>query len=156
MSKNGKKVWKENMRSLKKNKQPFHYATYSEEIKVYQRDENGNIVYVEVDGEQIPIELGTMAGYNEPVIFNANISAGKGSAQEEVFGTGIDFTRTISTADLSCPIDELSLLWIDIPPAYLADGTVDPDSADYKVAAKPAKGLNSIMIAIKALPVKGK
>lgn len=142
------------MRSLKKNQQPFHYATYSEEIKVYQRDENGNIVYVEVDGTQIPIELGTMAGYNEPIIFHANISAGKGSAQESVFGTDVDYTRTISTTDMTCPIDILTILWVDVEPQYLADGTVDPDSADYKVAAKPAKGLNSIMIAIKALPVR--
>ena len=144
------------MRSLKKNMKKLCFSLYSESATVYQRDENGDIVYIEVDGERIPVIVGETAGYSEPEEFHANISAGKGSAQEEVFGTGIDFTRTISTTDLSCPIDELSLLWIDIPPAYLADGTVDPDSADYKVAAKPAKGLNSIMIAIKALPAKGK
>lgn len=145
------------MRSLKKNKQKLYYATYSEEIKVYQSDENENIVYVDDgDGNLIPIEIGSAPGYNTPVLFHTNISAGKGSAQEEVFGTGIDFTRTISTTDMTCPIDELTLLWIDVPIAYLADGTVDPDSADYKVAAKPAKGLNNIMIAIKALPAKGK
>ena len=143
------------MRSLKKNQQKLCYATYSEEIKVYQRNENGNIVYTEIDGEKIPIEIGSAPGYNTPVFFHANISAGKGSAQEEVFGTGIDFTRTISTTDMACQIDELTLLWIDSKPKYLADGMVDPDSADYKVAAKPARGLNSIMIAIKALP-KGK
>lgn len=144
------------MRSLKKNQQPLYYATYSEEIKVYQRDENGDIVYIEVDGELIPVEIGSAPGYNTPVLFHANISAGKGTAQEEVFGTGIDFTRTISTADMSCLIDELSLIWIEHAPEYNADGTVIADSADYKVAAKPAKGLNSIMIAIKALPAKGK
>lgn len=143
------------MRPLKKNTQPLHYATYSEEIKVYQRDENGDIVYIEVDGESIPVIVGEIAGYSEPQEFHANISAGKGSAQEEVFGTGIDFTRTISTSDMSCQIDELSLIWIESEPEYNADGTVDADSADYKVAAKPAKGLNNIMIAIKALP-KGK
>ena len=145
------------MRSLKKNKQPFHYATYSEEIKVYQRDENGDIVYVDDgDGNLIPIEIGSAPGYNTPVLFNANISAGKGNAESEVFGVGVDFSRSISTCDMTCPIDELTLLWIDAKPQYLAGGTVDPDSADYKVAAKPAKGLNSIMIAIKALPAKGK
>lgn len=145
------------MRSLKKNQQPFNYATYSEEIKVYQRDEHGNIVYVDDgEGNLIPIEVGSAPGYNTPVLFYANISAGKGNSETEVFGTGIDFTRTISTTDMTCPIDELSLLWIEMEPQYLADGTVDSDSADYKVAAKPAKGLNSIMIAIKALPARGK
>lgn len=144
------------MRSLRKNTQPLHYATYSEGIKVYQRDENGNIEYVEVEGSLEPIELGAVAGYNEPVLFDANISSGKGAAQEEVFGTGIDFTRTISTSNMACPIDELSLIWIDNKVEYNADGTVNPDSADYKVAAYPAKSLNNIVIAIKKMPKVGK
>lgn len=57
------------MRSLKKNKQKLYYATYSDEVPVYETDEDGKIKYTEVDGEKIPIPIGTMAGYNEPVIF---------------------------------------------------------------------------------------
>lgn len=140
------------MRSLKKNQRKLFYATYAEQITLYERNENGEIIYDEVDGESFPREIGTKAGYNKPVYFSASVSPGKGSAQEEVFGTDVDFTRTISTTDLSLPIDELSLIWIENEPKYLDDGTVDPDSADYKVAAKQAKGLNSLMIAIKALP----
>lgn len=143
------------MRSLKKNMKKLYYSTYSEEIKVYDRDENGEIIYVEVDGEKIPTEIGTVAGYNEPVIFYANISAGKGSAEEAVFGSDVDFTRVISTSDMTCPIDELTRIWIDNEVKYNADGTVDGDSADYKVAAKPAKSLNNIMVAIKQLPKGG-
>ena len=37
------------MRSLKKNKQKLYYSTYAEEIKIYRRDENGEIVYVDMD-----------------------------------------------------------------------------------------------------------
>lgn len=144
------------MRNLRKNKQSLHYATYSEEIKVYKRDEDGNIEYVEIDGEQCPIELGTVAGYNEPVIFYANISAGRGDVQADVFGSSVDYTRTISTTDMTCPIDELSLIWIDNKVEYNTDGTVNPDSADYEVAAYPAKSLNDIVIAIKKLPKGGK
>lgn len=143
------------MRSLKKNKQSLYYATYSEEIKIYQRDEAGNIKYVEVDNELKPIELGTQAGYNEPVLFYANISAGKGSTQEAVFGSDVDYTRTISTCDTTCPIDELSRIWIDNEVRYNADGTVNADSADYKVAAYPARGKSNIVIAIKKLPKGG-
>lgn len=144
------------MRSLRKNTQPLHYATYSEEIKVYKRDENGNIEYVEIDGEQCPIELGTVAGYNGPVLFYANISAGKGDAQADAFGSNVDYTRTISTTDMTCPIDELSLIWIESEPQFNADGMVNPNSADYEVAAYPAKSLNDIVIAIKKLPKGGK
>lgn len=140
------------MRSLKKNKQPLWYSTYADQITEYYLDSEGNIIYDEIDGEQIPRIKCERAGYNNPVSFYANISAGKGTAQEEVFGPDIDFTRSICTTDLSLPIDELSLVWIESEPKYLDDGTVDPDSADYKVAAKPSKGLNSLMIALKALP----
>lgn len=140
------------MRSLKKNKQSLWFATYSDQITIYERDENGEIVYDEIDGELIPRIIAERAGYSDPVLFHANISAGKGTAQEDVFGTDIDFTRTISTTDLSLPIDTLSLVWIEHEPKFLDDGTVDPDSADYKVAAKPAKGLTSLMIALKELP----
>ena len=143
------------MRSLKKNKQPLWYATYSDQITIYERDENGEIIYDEIDGELIPRIIAERAGYSDPVLFHANISAGKGTAQEDVFGTDIDFTRTISTTDLPLPIDILSLVWIEHEPKFFDDGTVDPDSADYKVAAKPAKGLNSLMIALKALPKGG-
>lgn len=144
------------MRSLRKNTQPLYYATYSEEIKVYKRDENGDIEYVEIDGSLVPIEIGTVAGYNEPVLFYANISAGKGDAQADVFGSNVDYTRTISTTDMSCQIDELSLVWIESEPQYNPDGTVNADSADYKVAAYPVKSLNNIVIAIKKLPKGGK
>lgn len=143
------------MRSLKKNQQPLYYATYSEEIKIFQRDEAGNIQYVEVDGELKPIELGVVPGYNNPVLFYANISAGKGSAQDSPFGSDVDYTRTISTCDMTCPIDELTRIWIENEPQYNPDGTVDGDSADYKVAAHSARGLNNIVIAIKKLPKGG-
>ena len=144
------------MRSLKKNMQKLHYSLYSEEIKVYQRDENGDIVYADDgEGNLIPVEIGVVPGYFDPVLFYANISAGKGSAQEAVFGSDVDYTRTISTTDMSCQIDELSRIWIDNEIKYNDDGTVNPDSADYKVAAYPAKGLDNIVIAIKKLPKGG-
>ena len=143
------------MRSLKKNQQKLWYSTYADQITIYERDENGEIVYDEIDGEKYPRIIAERAGYNKPVFFDANVSAGKGTAQEDVFGKDIDFTRTISTTDLTLPIDELSLVWIESEPKYMEDGTIDPNSADYKVAAKPARSLNQLMIALKALPKGG-
>ena len=140
------------MRDLRKNMQGLHYSLYSEQITVYERDENGEIVYDEIDGEKYPRIIAERAGYSKPVFFDANVSAGRGTAQEDVFGKDIDFNRTISTTDLALPIDELSIFWIESEPVYFDDGTVDPNSADYKVAAKPARSLNQLMIALKALP----
>lgn len=142
------------MRSLRKNQQSLYFSTYTGQQIIYERDENGEIVYVDAE-KTIPKIIAERAGYNKPVSFCANISAGKGTAQEEVFGKDIDFTRTISTTDLTLPIDELSLVWIETEPKYSEDGTVDSNSADYKVAAKPARSLNQFMIALKALPKGG-
>ena len=140
------------MRSLKKNKQKLYYATYSDEITVHETDDDGNIKYTEIDGEMIPIPIGTMAGYNKPVVFYANISAGKGDVQADVFGSSVDYSRTISTCDMTCPITKLTRIWIGCEPKYNDDGSVDGDSANYEVAAPPAKSLNGIVIAIKELP----
>lgn len=143
------------MRSLKKNRQKLYFATYSEEIKVYQRDENGNIVYVYVDGEKIPIEIGTVAGYNEPVIFNANIAMSGGEAEAREYGFDIgSYEAVLVTTDKSLPITETSRLWHTTVPKINTDGTVDGDSADYSVlAVKPS--INSVKYLLAKLP-KGK
>mgnify|MGYP004672184543 FL=1 len=140
------------MRSLKKNMQKLYFATYSEEIPVYETDDDGNIKYVEIDGVKEPIPIGTAPGYNKPQEFYANISAGKGDVQADVFGSSVDYSRTISTCDMDCPITKLTRLWIGREPQYNEDGSVNGDSANYEVAAPPAKSLNGIVIAIKELP----
>lgn len=123
------------MKSLKREKQEFYYSLFKEKIPIF-----------DIEG----YETGDYeTGYTAPVSFSANISAGKGSSQEEVFGKELDFTRTISTTDMTCPINEHSLIWIETAPVLKPDGTADPNSADYTVATLPARSLNSIMIAIK-------
>lgn len=143
------------MRSLKKNQVNLYYATYNEEIKVYQRDENGDIVYIDVDGVPVPIELGVMAGYEKPVIFYANISMSSGEAEAKEFGVNTtDYEAVLSTSDKSLPVSETSLIWHTTEPKYHTDGTVDGDSADYSVlAVKPS--LNGVRYLLKKLPKKG-
>ena len=123
------------MRSLKKNRRKMQYALYDSEIPIV--DENGNE------------ELETMAGYTSPVIFYANLSAGKSKAEESPFGKDVSYDRIISTCDMDLPIDENSIIWVKNKPTYNVDGTVNGDSADYEVAAPPLDGLNSLLIAIK-------
>lgn len=142
------------MRDCKKNQQELYYATYSDQITEYYRDSEGNIIYDEIDGEQIPRIKCERAGYNNPVSFYANISAGKGTSQEEVFGVSLDYTKTISTTDMSLPLDEKSLVWFETEPTYNADGTVNESSADYSVAAI-ARSLNNVVYAIKKRAKEG-
>lgn len=123
------------MRSLKKNQRKMHYALYDSEIPI--PDENGYE------------ELETRAGYVEPVLFYANLSAGKSDAEESPFGKDVSYDRVISTCDIDLPIDENSIIWVKNKPVFNADGTVNPDSADYEVSAPPLDGLNNLLIAIK-------
>ena len=136
------------MRSLKKNQQKLWYSTYADQITIYERDENGNIVYDEIDGELFAKEIATKAGYNNPVSFYANISAAKGSSDSEVFGVSLDYTKTISTTDMTLPLSETSLIWHETEPIYNTDGNVDESSADYAVVAV-ARSLNNVVYAIK-------
>ena len=124
------------MRPLKKNQRKMYYALFDKMIP--QVDENED-------------ETGDpVAHYTAPVKFEASLSSGKGKALKEVFGTDVDFTRSISTTNLRLPITETSLVWHETKPVLLPDGSADPDSADYEVAAPPADGLNVLVIALKA------
>jgi len=143
------------MRSLRKNQQRLQYATYSDQITIYERDKDGNIIYVDIDGEQIPSIAGEIAGYNEPVIFFANIAMSGGESESKEYGVNsTDYEAVIFTTDKSLPIDELSLIWHTTEPVLDTDGLADADSADYKViAVKPS--LNGMKYLLKKLPKGG-
>lgn len=143
------------MRNLKKNMQKLWYGIYSDQITIYERDEDGNIIYVDIDGEQVPSIAEEIAGYNEPVIFFANIAMSGGESEAKEYGVNqTDYEAVIVTTDKSLPIDELSLIWHTTEPVMCFDGFVDMDSADYKViAVKPS--LNGVKYLLKKLPKGG-
>lgn len=63
-------------RMTRENKQIMHYSLYSGSVPVYERDEYGQIIYIDVDGEDVPVEAGTKeARYSMPVRFEAYISS---------------------------------------------------------------------------------
>ncbi|MBQ5679684.1 MAG: hypothetical protein IIV44_07200 [Rikenellaceae bacterium] len=123
------------MRGLVKNEQLFYYSLYREKTQLNDRD-------------------GYFTGdygitYSDPAPMRANISPARGTAQTEQFGTGIDYDKVIVTCDMTCPIDENSVLFVDKAPAKNANGEY---VYDY-VVTKIAKSLNSISIAIKKAAV---
>lgn len=85
--------------------------------------------------------------YSAPVMFMANISASRGSAEADMFGLNLDYTKSISTCDLDLPISETSLIW-EIEPEVMADGTANKDSADYTVV-QVARGMYGVVYAVK-------
>uniref|UniRef100_A0AAU8B8C1 Uncharacterized protein n=1 Tax=Dulem virus 39 TaxID=3145757 RepID=A0AAU8B8C1_9CAUD len=131
------------MRTLAKNKQKMYYALQSGEVPIYETDEDGNIKYITIDGEQVPVETGEYElGYSEPVKFFGNIALSGGDS--EVVEYGIDtsaYDATLVTDKGAVPITETSLIWFQSEVGYKdnAKTIVDGNTADYRVlAVKPS------------------
>lgn len=120
------------MRTLLRNKRKFWYANFDTQTQAV--DEYGNET-----GEPI-------VQYTEPVEFEANISAARGTADLDAFGINSNYSKTIVTDDLTLPIDKNTILWIDCEPDD--GGEAGAIKHDYVVVAV-AKSLNSLTIAIK-------
>lgn len=131
------------MRTLAKNKQKMYYALQSGEVPIYEYDEDGNIKYITIDGEQVPVETGEYElGYSEPVEFFGNIALSGGDS--EVVEYGIDtsaYDATLVTDKGAVPLTETSLIWFQSEVGYkdTAKTIVDGNTADYRVlAVKPS------------------
>ena len=117
------------------NKSSYWYLLYDKKEPV--RDEDGN-------------ETGdSRVVYKAAVQRRDNVSAATGSAQVEQFGNFISYDKVIVTDDLSCPIDENTVLFVDKEPEYDAD---DNPLYDY-IVRRVAKSLNSISYAISKVTV---
>lgn len=131
------------MRTLAKNKQKMYYSLQVGEVPIYETDEDGNIKYITIDGEQVPVETGEYElGYSEPVEFFGNISLSGGDS--EVVEYGIDtsaYDATLVTDKEAVPLTETSLIWFQSEVGYkdTAKTIVDGNTADYRVlAVKPS------------------
>ena len=136
------------MRSLEKNKRKIYYSQFSGNATIYERDGEGNIIYDEVDGEDYPRILSEGAAYEAPISIRANISAARGNSETDVFGTAIDYTKTLSTTEMDLPINEKTIVWYETTPVIRRDGTVDETSADYSVVAV-ARSLTNVVYALR-------
>lgn len=72
--------------------------------------------------------------YSTPKTIYISVSANKGNAEVQGFGTQLDYDRTLITADMSCGINENSIVYID--------------GDTYKVI-KRADSLNQVQIALR-------
>ena len=123
------------MKTMVRNKVPFWYLLYDRSEAV--KDEYGN-----ESGE-------SKVFYKAAVQLRANVSAATGAAQVEQFGNFASYDKVIVTDDLSCPIDENTVLFIDKEPEYTEDGT---PLYDY-IVKRVAKSLNSISYAVSKVSV---
>ena len=125
------------MRLLRKNKQKMKYSLQIGEVPIYERDEEGNIIYIEIDGQKVPVETGeTEIGYSNPVEFMGNIAMSGGEAEAKSFGVDIsEYDAVLLMEKGRIPIDETSLIWhmSEVKYADEQNTIVDKKSADYTV-----------------------
>lgn len=119
------------MRSLQRNGREIHYATVlrTEPIK----DEYGNDT----------LEVETV--YSSPIAIRANISANVGQEAVNVFGALTGYSRTISYAGESCPLNEGTAVWFG----------VDISEPHNYVVIKVADSKNGYLIALREVLKRG-
>lgn len=117
------------------NKQVMHYSLYSGTVPVYETDDNGMIIYTEVDGEQYPVEAGTQeARYSMPVQFEACINSELNEMHMKAWGVD----QSSIYAEIVCqkdylPLDIGAIIWRTSPITYddLPDSFMETDEGNY-------------------------
>lgn len=134
---------------LKINMQPMKYALQGQTVTIYERDEDGNILYytdsdgnpyLDDNGNKIPKVLEEKIGFSEPVDFKASISFSGGEAQTKEYGFNTaDFDAVLLTDRKKYPLQKGDLIWLNNEPTYTDEGLIDETTADFTVVGvKPA------------------
>jgi hypothetical protein len=120
------------MRQMRKNKQKLYYALADgDQVPVYEYDDEGNLIYQEVDGESVPKDTGVWeTPYKDPVVFYGNINTGNvGYTVARAYGISSgNFDAVLCMRKGEIPLEVTSLIWYDREPTYRTDGKVDPKS----------------------------
>lgn len=122
------------MRTAQRNGSKIYYALYTEKEPIV--DEYGNQT-----GEY-------STGYSDPEAFYLSVSAARGTADVEQFGINLNYSKTMVTHDMTCPISETTRLWID--KEAVIDDVTQPHNY---VVVSVARSINSITYAIREVTV---
>lgn len=132
------------MRTMMRNKQKMYYCNQVGVRDVYETDADGNIEYVTVDGEQVPISAEERVPlYGEPVPFSANINARLHDAIMRAFGAdnSKNYAQVV-TAKNEFDWKIGTRIWMQTEVKRTSDGYVDYESADYVVMGVLDESLN--------------
>ena len=129
------------MRTPRKIKQPLLYALIKGKAPVYERDDEGNIIYRIVGEKKIPKTTGaTRDIYSDPITFYNSISGDLSENELMAFGTQNNATAKMTYKRAQYPFRTGTLIWKSSEVKYLDDGTPDPKSADYRVMGIMTEG----------------
>ena len=122
------------MKQMKRNLVPIYYCLYKEKQPIL--DEEGYET-----GEQKIV-------YEKPVKFMCTVSPATGFAQANTFGNLESYDKVLITEDMTCPINENTVLFIDSEPGYRHN----KPTYDY-IVRRVAKSLNFIFYAVSKVNV---
>jgi hypothetical protein len=113
------------------------YSLFNSSTPEYERDEQGNIVYTEVNGQQVPVETGEeIPAYATPVDFKASISSELNEMHVKSYGVDQSsiYAELVTEKNL-VPITVGTLIWVKSPVEWEDVGQTIPkaESADYTV-----------------------
>lgn len=136
------------MRSLKRDKRLVLVSFFGEKVAV--RDNQGRLT-----GKHEVLR-------STPIPFYATISAAKGETENTVFGTSLDYDKSLVFDNTSIPISENDVLWIDNVDASVQANVDDSSftgdltegkSHDYTIK-RIAKSPNCITVAVTHIETK--
>ena len=132
---------------LNKNKQKMYYSIPTgNKIPIYERDENGNIRYMFIDGVAVPVESGEYEPeYSKPVQFFNGIAGKLSKSVMKAFC--IDDSTTYAQMDCLAnqyPFGKGAYIWRTSEVGYKTNPKlmVDVSTADYMVENVLDEGIN--------------
>lgn len=129
------------MRTPRKIKQPLIYALLKGKEPVYERDEDGNIIYLIVGGDRVPKKTGEPRDvYSSPITFYNTISGQLTEDELQAFGTQNNAIAKMTYKRNQYPFKTGTLIWKSSEVRFLEDNTPDPTSADYRVIGVMTEG----------------
>ena len=133
------------MRTQKRNRQSMIYAVPAGTEPIYKRDESGEIIYEEIDGELVPVEVGEeRMKYGDAVPFRGAIFAQLENAIMRAWGSDNtnNYAVLVVDKDKYPEIVNGTRIWRKSKVKLYEDGTVDGSSADYVVSGVLDEELN--------------
>lgn len=118
------------------NKDKFFYANWAEKSTEYQKDENGDVIYVSVNGKDRPVEKEVPAHFSQPIAFEASINMGGKYAEAVEFGIDASsYSAVLTTPKDLVDITETSIIWHTSEPKLKGE-YADETTCDYHVVKK--------------------
>lgn len=133
------------MRTQKRNRQKMYYSSPIGTEPIYKLDANGHIVYEDIDGELIPVEIGeerTKYGAVKPL--RGALAAQLENAIMRAWGSDNtnNYAILVVDKDKYPEITNGTRIWRKSKVSKYEDGSVDGSSADYLVSGVLDEELN--------------